>query len=278
MTGRRGVVALLGHPVAHSISPQIHNAAFAAAGIDATYVLLDVEPGAVPAAVAGLSALRFLGANVTVPHKRAVYLEVPTRTADAERAGAANTVYWDGDGLAVDNTDVAALRAVLAEDCGMTGGESILLFGAGGAAWAVAVAAGELGACLEVVGRNPASGAAISQVAATAGATIAAVATPDLVVNATPLGMHGEPVPDRLTDLGPGQIALDLVYGRAETPFVAAARAAGATACDGIGMLVRQAAASFERWTRQPAPTEIMAAAAETALNRGPQPQGTTGR
>lgn len=277
-TAATRLVALLGHPVGHSVSPQIHNAAFAAARVDAVYVALDVEPGEVDAAVAGLTAMRFLGANVTIPHKRAVYERVPRRTLDAQVAGAANTVYWDGDDLAVDNTDIEGLRRVLLDDVGLTGGEGVLLLGTGGAARAAAVALGELGAGFEVVGRRPDAVAEIEAVARTAGAVIGRVSDPILLVNATPLGMAGETLPDRFLDLAPPQTVLDLVYRAGETPFVAAARHAGATALDGRGMLVGQAASAFERWTGLPAPREAMRQAAEAALQPGAQPGGTTRR
>src|SRR3712207_1384086 len=110
------LVALLGHPVAHSISPELHNAAFAAAGIDAVYVAVDVDPVHVVVAVDGLRAIGALGGNVTVPHKRAVYEHVQRRTLDAQRAGAANTLYWEDGELAVDNTDIEGLRRVLLDD------------------------------------------------------------------------------------------------------------------------------------------------------------------
>ena len=272
------LVALLGHPVGHSVSPQIHNAAFAAAGVDAVYVALDVAPERLTEAVTGLAALQFLGANVTVPHKREVYRAVTRRTPDADLAGAANTLFWDGDDLVADNTDIEGVRRVLLDDVGLTGGEGVLLLGAGGAARAVAVAVGELGAGLEVVARNRDAAAEIESIARDSGAVIGRVSDPILLVNATPLGLHGETVPQRFLEFAPPQTALDLVYGPHETPFVAAARSAGATAFDGRGMLVAQAAAAFERWTGVAAPREVMQHAAEQALAPGAQPEAKTGR
>ena len=272
------LVALLGHPVGHSISPQIHNAAFAATGIDAVYVALDVAPQRIDAAVDALEAMGFLGANVTVPHKRAVYLRIPRRSDDAERSGAANTVYWSDGALSVDNTDVEALRRVLATDVGLSAGEGVVLLGTGGAARAAAVALGHFGATVEVVGRRPDAVNEIRAVATAADAVSAEVAEPRLVINATPLGLHGEALPDRFLALGAGQVALDLVYGASATPFVAAARASGATALDGRGMLVHQAAAAFERWTGTRAPLPVMAAAAQRALDPDAQPGAETRR
>ena len=263
-TASTRVVALLGHPVAHSVSPQIHNAAFAAAGIDAVYAAFDVAPERIDDAVDAISVLGLLGANVTVPHKRSVFLRVPRRASAAETTGAANTVYWDDGALAVDNTDVEGLRTVLA-DLGV-GADPVVLLGTGGAARAAAVALGGIGAQVEVVGRREAAAVEIRAIAATAGAECAPTDDPRLVINATPLGLQGEALPDRFMHLGAGQIALDLIYGTRDTPFLAAARAGGATVCDGRGMLLGQAAAAFERWTGVPAPREVMATAMGDAL------------
>jgi shikimate dehydrogenase len=265
-TASTRVVALLGHPVAHSVSPQIHNAAFAAAGIDAVYAAFDIVPERIDDAVDAIATLGLLGANVTVPHKRAAFLRVPRRAQAAELTGAANTIYWDGDALAVDNTDVAGLGTVL-RDLGV-GADPVLLLGAGGVARAAAVALGEVGAQVEVVARREAAAVEIRAIAAAAGAECSPVEQPRLVINATPLGLQGETLPDRFMDLEPGQIALDLVYGSSDTPFLAAARAAGATVADGRGMLLSQAAAAFERWTGVAAPRDVMASAMEEALGK----------
>lgn len=258
VTAATRLVVLLGHPVGHSLSPQLHNAAFAAVGFDAVYLACDVAPGQVVAAVEGLSALGVLGANVTVPHKREVYLAVPRRTPAADACGAANTLFWDDGALVADNTDVEGLHRVLTDDIGLAAGEQVVLLGAGGAARAAAVALGQVGAQVQVVARREAAAAEVAEIATAAGASVAAAGTPRLVINATPLGLAGEDLPDRFMHLGSGQIALDLVYGPSATPFVAAARASGAAAFDGRGMLLGQAAAAFERWTGRPAPLETM--------------------
>ena len=271
-------MALLGHPVAHSISPQIHNAAFAAVGIDAVYVALDVLPAQVDAAVAGFSALGLLGANVTVPHKQAVFAAVVRRAPAAAASGAANTLYWEDGALWADNTDVAGLSAVLSRDVRLQSGDGVVLFGTGGAARAAALALGAAGGAVEVVGRRPDAVAEIEALLVGAGGRPAWVAEPRLVINATPLGLGGESLPDRFCALTAGQTALDLVYGPNDTPFLAAARAKGAEALDGRGMLVGQAAAAFERWTGVPAPRDVMAASAEDALRSNAQPGAETRR
>lgn len=264
-TARTRLVCLLGDPVGHSLSPHLHSAAFAACDIDAVYVACAVTD--VAAAVAGLDALGALGANVTVPHKRAVWELVQRRTPEAELIGAANTLFRDGGRWVADNTDAVGLRRVLVDDVGLQAGDAVVVYGAGGAARAAAVALGRLGARVRFEARRAEQAAAVGRLAAGAGAEpLDDAATPHLVVNATPLGLHGEDLPARLRTLSADQVALDLVYGRRPTPFVRAARSQGARAWDGLGMLIAQAAASFERWTGVPAPVPAMSAAADALV------------
>lgn len=262
-TAATALVCLLGDPVAHSMSPQLHTAAFAAAGIDAVYVACAVRD--VVTAVDGLDALGALGANVTVPHKRAVWEHVRRRTSEAERIGAANTLFREDGRWVADNTDAAGVHRVLTDDVGLEADDGVVLFGAGGAARAVAVALGRLGARVRVEARRAAPVAEVQRLAADAGAAaLPADAVPRLIVNATPLGLHGERLPARYHDLRDGQAVLDLVYGDVATPFVADARARGLPAWDGLGMLVAQAGAAFERWTGRAAPLSAMWHAATT--------------
>lgn len=252
------LACLLGHPVGHSLSPALHNAAFAEMEIDAVYLAFDVEPARLAAAVEGLRAAGFLGANVTVPHKRAVLDLADARTAEAEAIGAANTLFWEGDRLIADNTDAPGLEQVLRNDLALTASDGVLLFGTGGAARAAAVALGRIGAAVRVQGRRPEAVEEIAALAARHGAVVAGGGeSPRVVVNATTLGLHGEPLPDELMALRPGQVALDLIYGE-DTPFLAAARAAGARAEDGLGMLLAQATRSFARWTGREVPQAVL--------------------
>lgn len=267
-TARTRLACLLGHPVGHSVSPEIHSAAFAAADIDAVYVALDVAPDGLGPAIAGLRAVGFLGANVTVPHKQAAADLADERTREAEAVGAVNTLFWAGERLVADNTDASGLQTVLEHDLGLRAGVPTLLLGAGGAARAAAVALGRLGAHVEVVARREHAALEVAALARRMGAQVGSVPEPRLLVNATPLGLAGESLPDRFMRLSPGQTALDLIYGTSDTPFLAAARAAGADAHDGLGMLVAQAAGSFERWAGAPAPLPAMRFAADAALGR----------
>jgi shikimate dehydrogenase len=269
-TAATRLLAVLGHPVGHSRSPALHSAAIAAAGLDAVYLAFDVPPADLPTAVAGLRALPALGANVTLPHKVAVLDLVDRLTDEARLTGAANTLFWDGDprgggALVADNTDAPALQRVLVEDCGVGAGDLALVYGAGGAARAAAVALGRLGAVVAVEARRPDAAAEVAALAHAAGGAApragTAPAEPVVVVNATPLGRRGEPLPPHLMRLGAGQVALDLGYGP-PTPFLQAAAAAGARAVDGTGMLVVQAELAFARWFGAPPPPGVMAAAA----------------
>ncbi len=264
-TAATGLVCLLGDPVAHSLSPQLHTAAFAACGIDAVYVACAVRDPA--GAVDGLDVLGALGANITVPHKRAVWEHVTRRTEEAELIGAANTLFRDGGRWVADNTDAVGLQRVLTDDVKLRSGDGVIVFGAGGAARAVAVALGRLGARVRIDARRAGPASQVHALARSVGADeLPAGERARLVINATPLGLHGEILPDRYLRLDDDQMVLDLVYGRRSTPYVAAARARGLAAWDGLGMLVAQAAASFERWTSQSAPTTAMRTAARAAL------------
>lgn len=260
-TARTRLVVLLGHPVSHSGSPAIHTAAFEAAGVDAVYVACDVAPADLAAAVRGLRALGALGANVTVPHKREALALADTATPEAALVGAANTLYWHDGQLTADNTDAVGLERVLRDDVRLAAGDPVLVFGSGGAARAAAVALGRVGAQVEVRARRPDAAAEVADLARRAGATVGGGQRARCVVNATPLGLRGEALPDELMTLTADQIALDLVYGVDTTPFLAAARTAGALALDGTGMLLEQAAIAFERWTGTTAPRAAMRSA-----------------
>jgi shikimate dehydrogenase len=221
--GSTRVVALLGHPVAHSLSPRMHNAAFAALALDWVYVALDVAPERLEAAVRGLGALGLAGANVTAPHKLAVAELLAADTPSV------NTLVLDGDTIAAFTTD-AAILAVAGLDV-----ERPVVLGDGGAARAFADAL---------------PGARLF---ARRGEWPPDARGADLVVNATPVR------DEVLVGLGPGQTLVDLPYPSSAT--AEAARAAGARVLDGLDVLVAQGAASFELWTGLPAPVEVMRAA-----------------
>jgi shikimate dehydrogenase len=275
------LAGLIGWPVAHSVSPAMHNAAFAHLGLDWRYVALPVapEPAArVGEAVRGLRALGFRGANVTVPHKQAVMPHLDRLSPAAQAIGAVNTILVEPDGaLAGDNTDapgfVADLRAYGVEPAG----RRVLVLGAGGSANAVTYGLLAAGAA-EVAILNRTASRTDALVAQLRGhfpdrpvvnlgteAGGAAVAGFDLVVNCTSLGMtphvDASPLPAAV-GWRPGQVLYDLVYNPPATRLMRDAAAGGARVIGGLGMLVRQGALAFERWTSQAAPVAVMVAAA----------------
>lgn len=262
-------LVLLGHPVAHSLSPRIHNAALRAAGIPLEYVALDVLPDQLKAT---LRALRAEGAagNITIPHKQSVFDICDHVTNVAERAGAVNS-FWVQDGeLIGDNTDVAGFDFAARELMQSARADMparVTLVGAGGAAAAVAAAVSDWdGTELVVWSRNPRQADAFAQRFARTRAEpdlSSAVRGADLVVNATPLGMSDDLLPVPIDALPQKCPVLDLVYRRGETAWIRAARDAGHTASDGLPMLVEQAARSFRRWLRVEPNREVMWAAVE---------------
>jgi shikimate dehydrogenase len=234
------------------------------------YVVLPCTPDDLPGVVSTLRAVDAVGANVTVPHKSAVVDLCDGVTDEAALVGAVNTLLVDDGALIGDNTDAAGLRAAWQEAFGLDRISSVAVLGTGGAARAVAVAAARIGARLTVVGRRADAAASLASLAERAGAAqVAGVAVgspaasraveeASLVVNATPLGMRGEPLPDPFMQLDPTQIAYDLVYEPPDTPFLGAADARGASAHNGLGMLLHQAALAFRLWTGKEPPLTVM--------------------
>jgi len=271
ITGRTALYGVLGHPVAHSRSPEMQNAAFARAGIDAVYVALPVAPERLAEAVAGAFALGFLGLNVTVPHKQAALALCATVDPAAAAAGAVNTLRRAAGGWEGFNTDAPACLALL-EAAGVGPGARALLLGAGGAARAAAWALARSGAALRVAARRPEAARELAEAfgpATAPGAPIpctvpwgdlaAEAQAADVVVNGTSIGLAGRPAALPGLRLRRGQVAADFVYG--DTEFTRAARAAGARVVTGEQILVRQGALAFTLWTGRPAPEAEMAAA-----------------
>ncbi len=267
------VAAVIGDPVGHSLSPVIHNAAFAAVGVDATFVALPVGAADLPAAVAGVRAFGFLGLSVTMPHKAAIVSHLDDVGHDAAALGAVNCVTRDGRRLIGTNTDgpgfVDALGAAGVE----LGGARVLVLGAGGAARAVIRALPSAGVeRIGVANRSPERAAAAVLLGGPTAHVVAVTdaSAYDVVVNATSVGMGVAPAMAELPlaedQLRPEQVVVDLVYEPVETGLLAAARRVGATAVDGVGMLVHQAAHAFALWTGETAPIEVMSAAARKAL------------
>jgi shikimate dehydrogenase len=260
------VAGVIGSPVRHSLSPAIHNAAFAAAGLDWVFVAFEVEPGEAGRALDGARALGLGGLSVTMPHKADVAAAVDERTAVVDRLGAANCVVPVGGGrLRGESTDGAGFLRSLADGGVDPAGLRCCVLGAGGAARAVILALADAGASeVAVVNRTEANGARAAALAGAAGRLAAGEAAPaairdaDLIVNATSVGMGGGPAPVDASLLGAGQVVADLVYEPARTSLLVAAAAAACRTVDGLGMLVHQAALAFEAWTGETAPLEAM--------------------
>src|SRR5262245_48664093 len=244
----------------------MHNAAFAALGLNWAYLALPVQPARLAEAVGGLAAAGCGGLNVTIPHKRAVLAECSSLSPAVEAIGAANTLTPDGaGGWAADNTDAEGFLRALDEAAPLDlDGAEVLLIGAGGAARAVAWALRNRGARLSVANRTPERAADLGAAVPFAPEALErAAARSALVVNATSLGLGADRPPPELplAGLGPEQVVCDLVYRPGGTPWLAAAGARGARTVDGLGMLLHQGAAAFARWTGREPPLEVMRAA-----------------
>ncbi|HVF11531.1 MAG TPA: shikimate dehydrogenase [Actinomycetota bacterium] len=274
------MAAVVGGPlqVGISVSPAMHNAAFQALELDWLYVAIGVEPEEGPRAVRTLAETGFVGMNVTMPHKVSVVAALDRLEGEALTVGAVNTIKVIDRELIGFNTDGPGLVRFLKEDVGATiVGANVLLIGAGGSARAIVASLSGAGATsITSVVRNLSSGQALAPFAGSATFEVAAlpasapnVEKADLIINATPLGQRGEIVPISYDSMRPEALVVDLVYRPAITPMVQAARDRGAIAHSGLGMLVRQAALSFEIWTGRVAPLDVMSAAAVAALKRG---------
>jgi len=265
------LLALVGDPVAHSLSPKMYNAAFRALGLDAVYVALRVPASAVSPMFQALAVAGAAG-NVTVPHKEAAERSVTRKTDVCARTGACNT-FWTEDGVLVgDNTDVAGVRGALAA-LGVNGGGRWLVIGTGGSARAVAVAAADAGATLWVRSRHPERAREFTTWASQIGVRAQPAHGPvevDTAINATPLGLGDrDPLPIEPKDLRGVRTALDLVYTRGGTRWVRTLRerVKDVATSDGRDVLVQQGAAAFRRFFPEiAAPVEVMRAAVERAL------------
>lgn len=297
--------AVLGHPIGHSVSPAMHQAALAALGLPHTYEALDVpDDAALEARIDELRRGVLAGANVTVPHKLAALAKADAIDASAASVGAANTLVRTPAGLVAYNTDAGGL----ADDLRAAGGpfHAAVVIGAGGAARAAVVALASLGAnvvavttrswtngealsssssaaqmralralpCLWPSERTNASGVSVAREVRLQWAEIASSA--DVVIQATSAGMRGGPSGEEVASIVPwsrlpkGALAYDLVYNPPETPFLQAARAAGLRTVSGLGMLARQGARALALWLNVAPDVGIMREAAERELRDRP--------
>jgi shikimate dehydrogenase len=281
-TATTKVAGVIGHPIRHSLSPALHNAAYAALGLDWVYVAFPVAAGSGGAAVEAMRTLGLAGLSVTMPHKQAAAEAVDRLAPTAARLGVVNTVGWgaasDGE-LIGDSTDGPGFIDSLRGDEGFDpAGRRAVVLGTGGAARSVTLALAEARAgSVVVVGRNAAAAAGCAGLAGPAGSAVgpgelaAVIPAADLLVNATPVGMapsDGLPFGIDADWLASLQFVADLIYSPARTPLLIEARARHVAATNGLGMLIHQAARQIEMWTGRPAPLDTMSAAALTALAR----------
>lgn len=268
-----------GHPIAHSRSPLIHGYWLATYGLPGSYEPLDIEPRDIGAFFGELPRGTWAGGNVTIPHKEAAFRAVRRLDGDAQEIGAVNTLWLEDGELCGGNTDSFGFAANLDEGApGWEQGGCAVVLGAGGAARAIIHALKRRGFTeIRLVNRTLARA---QELADQFGSPLTAhgeqgvealLADADLLVNTTPLGMHGEALTLDLGALPDSAIVTDLVYVPLETPLLAAARARGLKTVDGLGMLLHQAAPGFELWFGQrPAVSPQLRALVSADLLRQP--------
>jgi shikimate dehydrogenase len=260
--------AVLGAPIRHSASPAMHNAAFAALGLDWRYLAFEVDSKNLRAAIAGAKAMGFAGLNLTVPHKLLAMEMMDALDESAKIWGAVNTIRFDEKGATGFNTDADGLANSLREDLGIElRGAKVLLLGAGGAGRTAALKlASENVAELFLVNRTPSKAGEIANEIKKRFPSVKVVvgfpkADVDLILNATSLGLKTDdvsPLDGKRFSLKQTRAVYDMIYRPAETALLKAAKAAGCQTANGLGMLLHQGAKAFEIWTGKPAPLDVM--------------------
>ena len=274
LTGQTRIVGVIGDPVEHSRSPQMHNAAFAKAGLDYVYVPFHVHPDDLAAAIAGFKAIHVVGINVTLPHKQGVIPFLTSISREAELIGAVNTLTFIEGGIHGDNTDAPGVLQALEEDGNMPVpvGEKVVVLGAGGAARAVVVALALSGiASITIANRTVEKAVSLAEeMARKTEVAIQGMGLADdrlplcvresrLLVNTATTSMDvTQPLLISADWLQPDTIVYDIVYTPPVTPLMQAAVERGCQTLGGIGMLVHQGAIAFEKWTGVTPCTETM--------------------
>ncbi len=278
ITGTTQLLGVIGHPIHHSLSPVMHNAAIAHLQADYVYLPLPVKPDDLEPAIAGFAAIGLQGFNVTIPHKQAVMPLLSDVSELAQAVGAVNTVIKTEQGWMGTNTDVEGFVAPLRSHLATSPQQSAVILGNGGSARAVVAGCAQLGfAQVQVVGRNPEKLQAFLASWQHSPLSVNLSVHPweqlprllpqaSLLVNTTPIGMHphsdDSPLSETdLTALPPGAIAYDLIYIPSPTRFLQLAERQGAIAINGLEMLVQQGAAALRLWLRQEVPVEVMRSA-----------------
>lgn len=271
INGATELYGIMGNPVAHSLSPAMHNAAFAALGLNKAYLPFAVQD--VGQALAGFRALGIKGVSVTIPHKQAVMAHLDSIDPVAEKIGAVNTLVIANNAIHGANTDWLGANRALAEKISLQGA-SVLLLGAGGSARAIGFGLLEAGASLTIASRTPEKGQALAQLLGCPWLPLAEAASAkvDILINATSMGMGAQHdlLPIASEALVNFQVVMDIVYAPLKTRLLQAAEQAGCQTINGLAMLLYQGTAQFELWTGQQAPVEVMRQSLLTSLGCNP--------
>lgn len=270
ITGSTVTVGVIGDPVRHSLSPTLHNAAFAALGFDAVSAAYPVAAGSGADAVTAMRTLGLRGLSVTMPHKEAVAAAADRRSPAVVALGVANCLVNDDGVVTAHNTDGDGfVRSLAVESAFDIAGRQVAVLGAGGAARSVVDALARAHASVVVVNRSRDRAVATAALAGDRGEAgdPSAIADADVVVNATPVGMVASPgVPFDPSLVRPGQVVVDLIYDPQRSALLQEAAARGATAVNGVPMLLHQAAIQIELWTGRSAPIDAMRDAVQANL------------
>jgi shikimate dehydrogenase len=281
ISGKTRVCGVIGDPIAHSLSPTIHNAAFNHLRLDFVFLAFRVKAGDLENAMRGMRGLGIHGLNVTMPHKNTVTAYLDKLNPAVKFLGSANTILNEDGKLSGFNTDgVGALNA-LRENGAELSGKKVLLLGAGGAAKAIAFSFAQEAGSLCILNRAPEKAAALADAlnrmfgtkivggALSQSAVQKNLQDADILVNATSVGMHRHVDQSLVAPqwLKPNLTVMDIVYNPVETKLAKDANAAGAKVVSGVEMLIYQGAASFEIWTGKSAPIEVMRKAALNKLS-----------
>ncbi len=259
------VVGVIGYPLGHTLSPQMHNAAFREAGLNFVYLAWEVPPENLEKAIEGVRGLGIVGLNVTIPHKEKVLRLMDDVSEEAEFVGAVNTIHNLGGKLIGYNTDIIGFLKALGKD---VRGKTAVVMGAGGAGKAVAYALAKNGARCIILNRTEEKAKALAERLSSIGEVTSNKLSPsvleslkgemDILINATSVGMKGEEIEGVGEVLSPKLLVMDLVYNPPLTPLLGKAKAVGAEVVEGWRMLLHQGAASWEIWTGKRAPVGVM--------------------
>jgi len=257
------IAAVIGDPVSHSLSPRLHNAAFAALGLDWTYIACQVPKGHGARAIEDMRTLGFKGLSVTMPHKSEAAVAVDSLSNTAKKLGVINCVRVENNRLVGENTDgIGFLESLKSQMKIEVDGLRVVIIGAGGAARSIALTLVENGASVGICNRTEAPARELVEMVGNAGSVVEqeAIKEAELIINATSLGMNAnDPLPFDPILMQGGQRVVDLIYKPAKTALLEEAERRGAETLNGLGMLLYQAGAQFRLWTGEEPPISAMA-------------------